>query len=128
MTKSPSKSRSIRRFAAGRPPSARRPFNMLIDVLQEHDDALNNEKLLENVAVLGAFGQTMAVAISKKKVILDGKHAVHAMYLMGLRTVTVVYADGLSAKQIRALRRRTNHLSRAMDKNWAKQVTMVQLD
>jgi hypothetical protein len=109
--------------------SSRRSFNVAIfDVDYSPAHVWNAEKLLELVAVLVVVGQTMSVAIDKNNVVIDGNDLAHCMKILRLKTLRVIYADGLSVNQARRLRRRTNTLYRASHPVLFDQMTLAQLD
>src|ERR1700722_14297960 len=109
-------------------PSRRSQDIPIFQVYYSADHIWDAERVLGVIAILVDFKQTMAVAVKSTGEIVDGNNVVRAMKILGLHTLRVVNADGLSVKHAGALRRRTNNLVPAADREYVEFLTLQQLD
>ena len=70
----------------------------------------------------------MAIAIDKNNVIMNGNDVVLVMALLSKKFARVINADGLSRKEVRALRLQTNTLPRNSTDEFVDKITRLQLD
>jgi len=70
----------------------------------------------------------MAIAIDKNNVNMNGNDVVLVMALLSKIFARVINADGLSRKEVRALRLQTNTLLRNSMDEFVDTITRLQLD
>ena len=70
----------------------------------------NSRKLLKLVPFLCCHGQTIAVAVQERGIIMDGNNVVRVLRMLQRRSVMVVNTDGCARDEIRFARLATSTL------------------